>query len=140
MCFKENSQLVRVVSPLLSTDWWNYCIQRSQFSHALTQDIAKISMNFEYIWYKLCVLIGVTKRLISHTRQISVIEWSTTVDIIPRNLWHAILSWNTSFTGVIIKLYYRFCSFHIISLLEFQFKNIFPNVPTIYFCNPMLEI
>ena len=55
--FKNNSQLDRSVSTFFLTYQWNYCTQSAQCFHALPQDISKSSIKFEYILYKLCVLL-----------------------------------------------------------------------------------
>ena len=55
--FKKKLQQARYVSTLLLTDRWNYFTQSFQYYHALTQDIFKSSINFEYKLYSLCGLL-----------------------------------------------------------------------------------
>ena len=58
--FQNNSQCARSVKTLLLTGRWNYFTRNPQMAHALPQYIAINKINFEYILYKLCVLLGVT--------------------------------------------------------------------------------
>ena len=73
----KKSQWDHSVSTYLLTEPCTYFIQSAQCSYALTQDISKISMRFEYTLYKLCGLLGVpvvTKRLISHACKMSYLN------------------------------------------------------------------
>ena len=47
MHFKKNLQSDRSMRNLLLTESWNSYTQSGQYPHAITQDIAKLSIKFE---------------------------------------------------------------------------------------------